>query len=121
MKLQILIGSPFPWVRIRMKLPGYLGLKIFHQVAVSLSAGAAVSTESSTAGGPLAHTLTWTWTLCHMDFSTWQLVISRARDPQGRKGECLAQKPKSTLSASIRVTSQHFCHTVFTGVHFKLK
>ena len=61
MKQQILIGSPFPWVRIRMQLPGYLCLKAFHQVAVRLSAGAAVSTESSTEGDPLAYTLTWTW------------------------------------------------------------
>ena len=104
-----------------MQLPGYLCLKAFHQVAVRLSAGAAVSTESSTEGDPLAYTLTWTWIPCHMDFSTWQLVLSRARDPQGMKRECLAQKPKSILSASIRVTSQHFCHILFTGVHFKLK
>lgn len=110
---QIFIVSPFLWVRIRIQLPGYLCLKIFSKVAVKLSAGAAVSSESSAEGNSLPHSLTWTLIPCHMDLSTWQLVFSRARDPGGSKRQCLGQKPKCFLSASIRVTSQHFWHILF--------
>lgn len=90
---------------IRLQSGCQLGLQ--SQLKAQLK-GIHLHTHSRGLGSPA------TWTSLHGSlFSPEQEIHKGPR-------ECLAQKPKSILSASIRVTSQHFCHILFTGVHSKL-